>query len=130
LRQYKTMPARNSLADRRLADRFIADRLFADRRLAARFIAEGSAKVVKFVNIATNFKIKDLQLVPPSKHNIIDKNDAQKANRLRRSLQASRREATAKATHRPRSKRCSPNRQPPGGPQRDSLLESTTSEGV
>ena len=59
------MPTANSLADR-----FIADRRPAD----------ACPKVVKFVNIATNLKTKDLQLVPQSKHNIIDKNGAQKAN--------------------------------------------------
>jgi hypothetical protein len=71
-----------------------------------------------------------LQLVPPSKHNIIDKNDAQKANRPRRSLQASRREATEKATQRRARDAVHQIANPQGGPQGPSLLESTTSEGV
>jgi hypothetical protein len=119
------MPTANSLADHLSANRLLANRFSVDRRPA-----DACPKVVKFVNIATNLKTKDLQLVPPPNDNILDKNGAQKANRLRRFLQTSPREATAKATHRPRSKRCSPNRQCPGGPEGDSLLESTTSEGI
>ena len=69
------MPTANSLADHLSANRLLANRFSVDRRPA-----DACPKVVKFVNIATNLKTKDLQLVPPSKHNIIDKNGAQKAN--------------------------------------------------